>query len=108
MHKEFYFSSAVGHLMNADSFAGWGFFGHLLKYYPVILNHDSDFSVNKIFLPVEFLPALFLAELIFFSFKAQLISFIGLHFILFGDNNKYNPTVISYTQAIANCSFLLW
>lgn len=107
MLKKFYFPSAAGHLMNADSFAGWGFLGHLLKYYPMILNHRSDFSVNKIFLPVEFLPAFFLAKMIFVFFKAQLISFIGLDFILFGDNNKYNPTVISYTQAIANCSFFI-
>lgn len=52
--------------MTADSYAGWGFFGHLLKYYPMILNHHSDFSVNKVFLPIEFLPALFLAKMIFF------------------------------------------
>lgn len=67
--NKFYFPSAAGSLMNADAFAGWDFFGHLLKYYPMILNHHSDFPVNKVFLPVEFLPALFLAKMIFFSLK---------------------------------------
>lgn len=52
--------------MNADSFAGWGFFGHPYKYFPMILNHRSDFSANKVFLPAEFLPALFFAKIIFF------------------------------------------
>lgn len=37
--------------MTADFFPGCGFFGHLLKYYPMILNHHSDFPVNKVFLP---------------------------------------------------------
>lgn len=65
MHKKFYFPSEAGHVMTADFFLGCGFFGHPLKYYPMILNHHSDFPVNKIFLPVEFLPALFSAKMKF-------------------------------------------
>lgn len=51
--------------MTTDFFLGCGFFGHPLKYYPMILNHHSDFPVNKVFLPAEFLPALSSAKMKF-------------------------------------------
>lgn len=102
VHEKFYFPSEASYLMTADFFPGCGFLGiHLsiIQWFSIII---------RIFLLIKSFSQLNFSQHCFqlkwnLLFKAQLISFIGLDFIWFGDN-KYNPTVGSYTQVIGNCS----